>query len=438
VRVALLRAVRIIIRTDADPRRQVLFARLTRERLAARVAVWLHARLGSGRAATLLVSTYGLRAFAMLQVPLQPGVRLLTVAVHPNAKHQVNRVAAWSAPGTSSSAVWKAGAVLRFATLRAIGGMLADRRGLAVSLRIIGRCNRQHGFLVACRVASTIACYVRAHTILERQPLTVVVSSDNNPEELGFIAAAQVRGRPTVFIAHAHPGPLNPPLDFTLSLLEGSAALDARRSKGPVRGRVVLIGLEGDSHPMNTAGLQCAAPTVGLFPPKGVAWGKLARVIADCRHELGARAILIRWHPNSLDRDRLAEVLEDRSGVIETTGLESLADVARRCDFVIADPNSNVHLPVWKAGVPTIPLTGLGEDTGPDTDMYGFARSGMMPAPVHAIADLDLERLRRFYDAGWADRMSRFDAAYLRDAQTLETEARVALAAVANGQRQHG
>ena len=38
----------------------------------------------------------------------------------------------------------------------------------------------------------------------------------------------------------------------------------------------------------------------------------------------------------------------------------ALPDVARRCDWVIADENSNVHLPVLKLGIPTVVVKGLG------------------------------------------------------------------------------
>ena len=38
----------------------------------------------------------------------------------------------------------------------------------------------------------------------------------------------------------------------------------------------------------------------------------------------------------------------------------SLADVARTCDWVIADENSNVHLEVLKLGIPTLAIRRLG------------------------------------------------------------------------------
>ena len=54
-----------------------------------------------------------------------------------------------------------------------------------------------------------------------------------------------------VFVSHAYPTPLSPALDFTLSILEGKAAVRARECKGAIKGDVLLAGLDGDSAPLD-------------------------------------------------------------------------------------------------------------------------------------------------------------------------------------------
>ena len=108
--------------------------------------------------------------------------------------------------------------------------------------------NRGHDFLVSCRVASAIFSYLRAAEILGQVCMSgVIVSSDSNPEPLAFVRAASARKVPTIFISHAYPTPVSPRLDYSLSLLEGEAALAEYELKGPVRGRVFLCGVEGES-----------------------------------------------------------------------------------------------------------------------------------------------------------------------------------------------
>ena len=116
------------------------------------------------------------------------------------------------------------------------------------------RPRRRYGFLVACRSAAAIAWYARTKAMLaEHRPGAVLVSSDSNPEEVGFTAAAAALAVPRVFVSHAYPTPFSPPLNFNLSILEGEAAVRSRMRRGTVGGDVVLAGVEGDSAPLDLA-----------------------------------------------------------------------------------------------------------------------------------------------------------------------------------------
>ena len=255
----------------------------------------------------------------------------------------------------------------------------------------------------------------------------MLVSSDSNPEEVGLAAAAAALAVPRVFVAHAYPTPFSPPLNFSLSILEGEAAVRSRARRGPIGGDVVLAGVDGDSAPFDFSRLDRKPPVIGIFAPKAVSWPTLAALIDDCRRELGARRIVIRWHPSRLDHARHLHSLSDLSGVEESPMSASLPDVARQCDWVIADENSNVHLPVLKLGIPTVVVKGLGLYPESRSDMYGFAADGVVFPPVRSIGEVRAAEFKAFFDDGWVGRFRQYDASYLRPQAEIQAAVRQAI-----------
>ena len=425
--VFIFRAIRTVIRADSDPARQALFANLRQSRLAVRLAYGVHERLGRSRAAALLVSCYGLAFFLRIAPPRDRAARILAVARHANARRHVDRVASWLGPD-------ECGRVhTRLTPLRGPSGLAglvrrSSRGSFVRAFRSVRAIDRRHGFLVSCRVASTLAWYARSKAILgARRPDAILVSSDSNPEEVGFASAARALGVPTVFVSHAYPTPFSPPLDFSLSILEGEAAVRARGRKGPIKGEVVLAGLEGDWAPIDPGRFERTEPVIGIFTPKAVSWPTLAAIIADCRQQFRARQIVIRWHPSMLERPRLAEVLGNLSGIVETSKAATLTDVARRCDWVIAAENSGVHLPVLKLGIPTVSVRNLGLYPKSRSDLYGFVADGIIFPPVSSIRDVQAGALTAFFSEGWSARFERYDASYFRPQKMIGSEVQRAI-----------
>jgi hypothetical protein len=418
--------VRLVVRADSDPTRQALFSTLLDAHVTVRLAYRLHERMRSTPFAAILIGAVGLASFASLARSGRRGARVLAVAQHANALRQVERVFSWIAP-TEGSIVR---ASLRPWTLAArLPACARLRPGRARRLlRIIRRIDGRYGFLVACRAAAAVASYARALAIFRAdRPGVLLVSSDANPEELGFLAAARAQRIPHVFISHAYPTYLSPPLDFTLSILEGEAAVHARRRKGPVRGEVLLAGVEGDSAQMDPTRFERPNPVVGIFTSKALSWPTFAAIVDDCRRHLHAREIVIRWHPSMLERPRLGHVLSDRSAVVETPRSAQLADVARRCDWVIADENSNVHLPVLKLGIPTVAVKHLGIYPESRADQYGFIANRVIPAPLPSVREMQPGPLAAFFSGSWAERFGRYDAAYLRSSGDVARDVRRAI-----------
>jgi hypothetical protein len=425
--VRLLHIVRMVIRADSDPARQALFANLMQSHLWVRFALRLHGHVRGTWASAFVIGSYGLLAFLSVAPPRNRGARVLAIAKHENARRQVARVASWIGSADYGQVRMGLKAGLGPSALMDLARLL--RRGRVVKvLRAARTIEHRHGLMVSCRAIGAIAWYARAMAMLaEDTPGAVLVSSDSNPEELGFVGAAKAMNIPQVFISHAYPTPLSPPLDFSLSILEGPAAVEARRRKGPIIGRVLLAGIEGDSVPLDAARFCRPNPVIGVFTPKAVAWPTLAAIIDDCRRHFGARQVVIRWHPSMLERPRLIDWVPDLSGIVEASSTAPIADVAGQCDWVIADENSNVHLPVLKLGIPTVNVRNLGPYPASRSDLYGFVANGIVLPPVTSIRDVQADALRRFFSEGWSRRFEQYDVSYMRPHGAIGREVRQAI-----------
>ena len=427
MRPCLLQALRIVIRSDSDPARQVLFSNLMESHPSVRLAFRIHEWLRGTSASAFFVSCYGLASYFAIGPPRHRGARVVIVAKHANARRQVARTAAWvgeDACGwvrTGRAALWHG------STLTAARALLSPRR-LRRAFRLVRTIDERHGFLVSCRAAGAIAWYARMTSMLrELQPGAVLVSGDSHPEDVGVAAAARALDIPQIFIAHAYPTPFSPPLRFTLSILEGEGAVRARREKGPIVGAVLLAGVEGHSTLMDPTRFTRPRPVIGIFPPKAISWRTFAAIVEDCRTHFHASKILIRWHPSMLEPPHLSRHLADVSGIVESPRAATLEEVARDCDWVVADENSNVHLPVLKLGMPTVAVKALGLYPPSRVDLYGFAAHGVLFPPVHSIRDVQPEALAAFFADCWRSRFEEYDASYMRSPEVVGAEVRRAV-----------
>jgi hypothetical protein len=392
-----------------------------------RVAHDLHGYVAGTWKSALLVGCYGLAALLSIAPGRNHRARVLAVARHANARRQVARVTAWIGKHDCDSVRTGLKTLVRLAGLGGLGILFAPR-AFSRARRFVRACDRRYGFLESCRAVEAVAWYARSQTMLTaHRPGAVLVSGDSNPEEVGFIAAARALGIPQVFVAHAYPTPFSPPLDFTLSILEGEQAVEARRLKGPITGAVLLAGVEGASMPLDPRRLERRNPVIGIFPPKAFSWKTLAEIVDDCRAHYHARRIVIRWHPSMLESPRLIHHLSDRTDVVEYPGSAPFDEVARQCDWVIAAENSNVHLPLLKLGIPTVAVNGLGIYPKSRSDLYGFIEHGVVFPPVRSIRDLRADEFAAFFSDCWVTRFKRYDASYLLPQGAIEDEVRCAI-----------
>ena len=398
-----------------------------------RIVYGLHQRLRGTWASTALVSCYGLAALLTIAPARNRLARVLVVAKHENARRQVARIVSFLGAAECGWVRTGKKALVSGSSLAGLVLFLSPRR-LVRTFRVVGAIDSRHGFLVSCRAVGAIAWYGRAMAILRaHKPRAILVSSDSNPEEVSVDGAARALAIPRVFVSHAYPTPLSPPLDFSLSILEGEAAVNARRQKGPISGEVMLGGIEGESAALDPDRFRRERPVIGIFTPKAIAWPTLAAAIDDCRQHFGAREIVIRWHPSMLQTPRLAGVLSDHSGVTESPRTASLEEVTRQCDWVIADENSNVHLQVLKLGIPTVAVTGLGLYPRSQADQYQFAENRIVYPPVRSVRDIEPAALEAFFSGSWPTRFQKYDASYLRPPEDVAGEVRAAILRLVDG-----
>jgi len=395
MKIQLLKTIREVIHADSDPVRQSLFDHLRRSNSIVKLVWTAHHIVRQSYLSSALVFLFGIKSYATADTSSETQDLPLIIAIHKNAKKQGNKIAAWLGPERVS---WL--------------------------FPLVNRLNRRHDFLVSCRTASAIFSYVRAVEILEQQhPSGVIVSSDSNPEPLAFTRAASACGLPTIFMSHAYPTPVSPPLQFTLSILEGETALQRYQAKGPVEGDVMFCGAEGTSKPMEAQKLTSQRPVIGIFASKVVCWPKFISLIEDCREQFNPKKILIRWHPNMLGSSKLSSERADTRAVVETDPKLPLQEVASQCDWVIADENSNVNLGVLKSGIPILPMKEFSVLPESRADLYGFVNNEILPQPVKSVRGVSLEQLAQFYSNDWAERFGRYDASYFESAERLADQA---------------
>jgi hypothetical protein len=131
-----------------------------------------------------------------------------------------------------------------------------------------------------------------------------------------------------------------------------------------------------------------------------------------------------------LEVPHLGRHLGNLDDIVESPRSAPLADVARMCDWVIGDENSNVHLPVLKLGIPTLAFHGLGIYPESRRDQYGFVASRVIVPPVTSLSAVHTDALVEFFSTGWRTRFERFDAAYLQSPDAVAAAGRAAIGRV--------
>ena len=421
VNVFLLRALRIVI----GRRRQSRAAGALRELDAG-------ATIGAGRLPAppprcaaapgclpCVVSGYGLAYFLRISPPSAPR-SILAVAKHANARRQVDRVCGLGRAGALSSGSdrvrdWRDVGGTLAARLRGIGASPAGARfassarstaSMGFSWRV-NRWPRSRGTRARRRCS--------ASTALARSRLQRLESRG-----VGFIG----RGAALGFRRSSSLTPIRRPFRrrWTSACRSSKAKRPCRPAgrKGPITGNVLLAGVEGDSAPLDASRSERTEPGHWDLPARrrspGRRWPRSSTTAVALRRP----PIVIRWHPSMLDGPALDSLSTDR----ESSRIPDRRVRRRwhdRCDWVIADENSNVHLPVLKLGFRQ-------SQSGIWGPIRRVAPTCMDSSPRHrlsagaSIRDRSGGRSKAFFSDGWAARFKQYDASYLRPHAEFRTK----------------
>jgi hypothetical protein len=365
--------------------------------------------LGTGFFSSLLIAAYGLVSYLVVRVP-RGAAPILTVARYRNELRQIAFLRELVGEQQIAQATISKGSLLNPLNLWVLLSALVRRRGLVTYWRAVCEYNRGD-FLVACRVASTAAYFLRFNRLLCRAAArATLVTSDSNPYAMGLSYASRCHGMRTIYVTHGHIPDGPPALDFDLAILDGQAVLDVYRATADEAATIVFKGAEGECRPMDCGGLaKRDGLCVGIFASLIVDWSRFSRTLAIIQETLKPARIVFRLHPNQLIRDPAAYTAARSWDNLDLSdGSELLLADAAQCDLVLA-AGSSCHLSVLKYGVPTASVAGL--DAVPH-DFYHFIERKIVPH-FEEPNSLSLESLRAFYeDNGWVGRFQAFDAAY--------------------------
>ncbi|MEL7188796.1 MAG: hypothetical protein AAGK17_04525 [Pseudomonadota bacterium] len=283
---------------------------------------------------------------------------------------------------------------------------------------------RQHSFMPAARITSTLAYYIRFSHLFAQAPdlKAAIIASNYSPEAVGMAAAAHRHGRKVIYSPHAPVpanGPVVPPVYADCALFYGEETRKTYERRNACTAQVTYIGEPGQARPMEW---QQSVSTIGIFLTSGTKVEVLKSLIATIRVDLPDVRIIIRQHPvQLLSTDFSGLELDDPK--TELTLGNPLDDEIKACDLVICG-NSGVAMNVLSGGRPVAYLSSL---DGILFDSNGFVGSRLVFNMSWWSGDI-YDRLKGFYEApGWLSVMQTYDASYAADTNELSQTARTTL-----------
>lgn len=216
--------------------------------------------------------------------------------------------------------------------------------------------------------------YLAARMWMRRwRPSALVVSNNVNSAHRTLCKAAREEGIPTCYVPHASAPRNFPPLDYTVSLLEGEYAVERYREAGPANGRVYMVGIpkhdEYVARVNRSARLRALGICINSLDPE-------KRVIELCREVRGRfpdLEIVLRphlWVRRVATWRELARELRMGYSTVEE---QNAYDFLQRVDAIVAG-ESNIVLEAALMNV--VPL--YYDFAELRLDWYGFVRCGMV------------------------------------------------------------
>ncbi|MBK0403782.1 hypothetical protein I5M27_12345 [Adhaeribacter sp. BT258] len=205
----------------------------------------------------------------------------------------------------------------------------------------------------------------------KHRPRAIVFANDHNDDSRAMLLAANKLNIPTVYIQHATVSTAFPPLEFTLSLLEGQDALDKYRQCGPVQGEVKLIGMPKADKFMQFRNFKTTLKNVGIAGNLMDEYDALKATILQLVLRFPDLEFTFRPHPGDA---RDFSFVTGKNAMFSSPKSEGAFEFLKNQDLLVA-AESSIHLEAALLNIPGIYFR-LGANNF--YDYYGFVKTGLI------------------------------------------------------------
>ncbi len=226
-------------------------------------------------------------------------------------------------------------------------------------------------------VFNSLGSYESFDSIIKtHNPLSITFSNDHSVIPRALFFAAKENAIPTVYVQHATVTRDFPPLEFTLSLLEGQDAIDKYSVKG-ISGEVKLIGMprfDAFVKKRKVSGSTCIN-TIGMAFNTLDSIDIILSMVKRILTVNPSVSIVIRKHQKDL-RDFSSPFAAYKKNVSFSNALaEDPFDFILRCDVLLAG-NSSIHLDARLLNVASLFYDF--DRVSNVSDLYGFVSKGFV------------------------------------------------------------
>lgn len=217
----------------------------------------------------------------------------------------------------------------------------------------------------------------------KHRPRAVIFANDHNDDARAMLLAANKLQIPTIYIQHATVSTAFPPLEFSLSLLEGQDALEKYRQCGPVSSEVKLIGMpKADKH-LEFRSFKPAIENIGLAGNLLDSYSALKGTLTALAKKFPELRLTFRPHPGD-NRDFSFVNGLGKNAMLSSPKTETAFEFLKKQDVIIA-ADSSIHLEATLLNISGIYFR-FGESNF-IYDYYGYVKQGLVE-PVQTEQDL--------------------------------------------------
>jgi hypothetical protein len=206
------------------------------------------------------------------------------------------------------------------------------------------------------------------------KPRAIIFANDHNDDARAMLLAANEQHIPTIYIQHASVSTAFPPLEFSLSLLEGQDALDKYKQCGPISGEVKLIGMPKADKFMQFRNFKKTVENVGIAGNLLDDYAALKETIIHLAQHFPEIHFTFRPHPGD-KRDFTFVQRAGKNAILSSPKTETAFEFLKRQDAIIA-ADSSIHLEAALLNIPGIYFR-FGESKF-TWDYYGYVKQGLI------------------------------------------------------------